>query len=206
MADISVRRRPLLIVVSAPSGAGKTTLCDRLLSERKDIAYSISCTTRKRRGNEVDGRDYHFLGKTEFDRLIKEGEFLEHASVHGNMYGTLRRSVLEPLLNGLSVLMDIDVQGAGQIRESLADSPEDDLLRRGFVDIFVMPPSVDELRQRLESRGEDSPETIAERIKNAESEMAEAKSYTYVVVNRDLEEAYDEFRRIIEGEQKRTVS
>jgi len=132
----NARLRPLLIVVSAPSGGGKSTLCRRMLAERKDVAYSISCTTREPRGNEVNGREYHFLSEVEFDRRVKNGEFLEHALVHGHKYGTLRKPVDDALASGKSILMDIDVEGARQIREYVARLPDSDALKNAFVDIF----------------------------------------------------------------------
>ncbi len=198
-----MRVRPLLIVVSAPSGAGKSTLCDLLLAEFEDMVYSISCTTRAPRGAEVDGRDYFFLTKEEFDRRIKNGEFIEHAVVHGNKYGTLRKAVCDALEKGKSVLMDIDVQGADQIRKYVTSAPGDDLLKNAFLDIFIAPPSLAALRERLERRGEDSSETIERRMRNAEGEMACKSAYRYVVVNDDLNRAESELKNIIIAEQKK---
>ena len=159
--------KPLLIVMSAPSGAGKSTLCDLLLQEFPEISYSVSCTTRAPRGEEEDGQDYFFLSPAEFDRYVAEGRLLEHATVHGNRYGTPAAPVREAFAEGQSVLMDIDVAGAEQVRRYVATLPEDDPLRHGFVDIFIEPPDMEELRRRLEGRGEDSPETIALRLGNA---------------------------------------
>ena len=135
---------PLLLVVSAPSGAGKTTLCDRLRAEFPAIRYSVSCTTRGPREGEVDGEDYHFLSEAEFRRRLAAGEFLEHAVVHGHLYGTLRSEVADGMTAGRDVLMDIDVQGAAQIRAALAGLPPDHPLRRGYTDVFIAPPSLDE--------------------------------------------------------------
>ena len=194
-------KRPLLIVISAPSGAGKSTLCRRLLEARPDIAYSVSCTTRAPRGGEVDGRSYHFLTPGDFEAHIAAGDFLEHAWVHGNRYGTLKETVRQAMARGLSVLMDIDVQGARQVREALAALPPDDLMARGFVDIFVHPPSMRVLRERLVGRAEDSPGVIAQRLRNAESEVAEAGAYRYQMVNDDLETACGNLRGIIGKEQ-----
>ena len=190
--------KPLLVLIAAPSGTGKTTLCDRLLQEYPELVYSISCTTREPRGEEEDGVDYHFVSNEDFDRLESEDAFLEHALVHGNRYGTLIEPVRAAFKQGLSVLMDIDVAGAAQVRARLASLPEDDPIRDGFTDIFIMPPSIEELRRRLVNRGEDSAEVIERRLNNAEGEMARSKEFQYKVVNDDLEVAYRELRSMLE--------
>lgn len=189
--------RPLLIVVSAPSGAGKSTLCDRLIGEYADIYYSVSCTTRAPRGNERDGVDYFFVSRKDFLAKAQGGEFLEYATVHGNLYGTLKSTVGNALADGKTVLMDIDVQGASQVRQRVEEAPCGDPIKDGFVDIFISPPSLAELRRRLEGRAEDSPETIERRLKAAKLEMECARLYKYVVVNDNLERAYGELRAII---------
>lgn len=191
---------PKLVIVAAPSGAGKTTLCDALLQDYPELVYSVSCTTREPRGLEEDGVDYHFLTKEAFERLVAEGAFLEHAVVHGNCYGTLAAPIRDALGQGLSVLLDIDVAGAAQVRAHLAALPEGDPLRDGIVDIFISPPSAAELRRRLENRGEDSPETIERRIRNAEGEMARRGEFRYNVVNDELLVAYKELCAILEHE------
>lgn len=193
--------KPLLIVVSAPSGAGKTTLCDRLLAEHADIVYSVSCTTRPRRGQEVHGEDYFFLSDEEFDRELAAGGLLEHAVVHGFKYGTPRRLVLESMAAGKSVLMDIDVQGAAQIRKRVQTMPDGDPLKVGFVDVFIEPPSMDVLRQRLCGRGEDAPQVIAKRLRNAEEEMSRRHEFKYRIVNDDLDDAYRRLTELIAAEQ-----
>ena len=181
---------PLFIVISAPSGAGKTTLCDLLLQNFPEICYSVSCTTRKPRLNEEDGVDYHFLTVEAFKRLIDEGQFLEHALVHDNYYGTLKAPIYEALREGLCILLDIDVAGAEQVRDFVETLPPADPLRRGFIDIFINPPDLEELRQRLVNRATDSLEVIEKRIRNAEQEMAHAGEYMYQIVNDDLDVAY----------------
>ena len=190
--------KPLLILVSAPSGAGKSTLCDRLLQDYPELVYSVSCTTREPRGEEEDGVDYHFLTQKRFDELVAQGAFLEHATVHGNSYGTLIQPIRDAFAHKLSVLLDIDVAGAAQVRARLASLPPDDPIRGGFTDIFILPPSLEELRRRLVTRGEDSPETIEKRMKNATGEMARANEYRFKIVNDDLEIAYKELKAAIE--------
>ena len=193
-------KKPLLIVVSAPSGAGKSTLCDKLLAEYSDIVYSVSCTTRAPRGAERDGIDYNFMTEEEFNARVADGDFLEHATVHGNSYGTLRETVSSAMQSGNSVMMDIDVQGAAQVRDALSRMDQDSPLVRGFVDIFIMPPSVEELRRRLIARGEDAPGVIETRLANAEDEISQAGLYKYRIVNDELDKAFAELRAIIEQE------
>jgi guanylate kinase len=195
---MSNSRFPLLIVVSAPSGAGKTTLCDRLIAERPDMVYSVSCTTRAPRGEERDGRDYHFLSEPEFDRRLRQGLFLEHARVHGYRYGTLRETVHAALTAGRSVLMDIDVQGAAQVRAAVGRADSEDPIAKGFLDIFIAPPSLAILRERLEKRGEDAPQVVERRIRNATEELARRSEFSCTVVNDDLESAYACFRAVVE--------
>ncbi len=203
---IELPKRPLLLIVSAPSGAGKTTLCDRLVAEFNTIAYSVSCTTRAPRAGEVEGADYFFLSEEEFDRRVKAGDFLEHALVHGHRYGTLKRMVLDAFRQGRDVLMDIDVQGARQIRTQLAQGPADDPLRAGLVDIFIAPPSLEVLRQRLHGRGQDAEAVIERRLQMAENEMAHWREYRYLVVNDQLETSYDALRAIVLAEHHRVIT
>ncbi len=193
--------RALLLVVSAPSGAGKTTLCERLLAETPGMERSVSCTTRAPRGNEVDGKAYRFLSPAEFERRVAAGDFLEHAVVHGNRYGTLREPVEQALAAGRSVMLVIDVQGAAQVRQSARAAGG--LLRRSYVDIFVAPPSLETLRERLVRRNEDTPEVIDRRVRNAAQEMARRGEYRHLVVNDDIETAYRELRAIVNAERCR---
>jgi len=185
--------KPLFIVLSAPSGAGKTTLCDLLLQHYPELCYSVSCTTREPRLNEEDGIDYHFLSQSRFEQMIKEDLFLEHARVHDNYYGTLKEPVYQALAENQCVLLDIDVAGARQVREYVKALPPGDPLRDGFVDVFINPPSLQELSARLERRATDSPETIRKRVKNAKEELSHAAEYMFQVTNDDLESA---FRRL----------
>lgn len=185
--------KPLLIVISAPSGAGKTTLCDKLLQNYPELCYSISCTTREPRGDEEDGEDYHFMTEETFRRLIAEDQFLEHAIVHDNYYGTLKEPIYQALRENQCVLLDIDVAGAEQVRNYVASLPENDPMRAGFVDIFINPPSMEELEARLIGRGTDAPKVIEKRLRNAKAEMAHAGQYMHQVVNEDLDLA---FRRL----------
>ncbi len=189
--------KPLLIVMSAPSGAGKSTLCDLLLEEFPEINYSISCTTRAPRGEEEDGVDYFFLSQEEFAKHVEAGNFLEYAEVHNNRYGTLAEPVRRSFAEGQSVLMDIDVVGAAAVRAYVAALPDGDPLKEGFVDIFIEPPSMEELERRLIGRGEDAPEVIEVRLNNAQGEMDRASEFTYQVVNDELDLAYRKLRDIL---------
>lgn len=189
---------PKLVIISAPSGAGKSTLCDRLLQDYPELVYSISCTTREPRGEEEDGVDYHFISRETFEQFVAKGDFLEHAEVHGNCYGTLASPIRAALEQGLSVLLDIDVAGADQVRNFLCELPENDPLKDSLVDIFISPPSMEELRRRIEGRGEDSPEVIEKRLLNAVGEMNRQKEFKFHVVNDDLEIAYRELISILE--------
>jgi len=196
------KKRALLIVVSAPSGAGKTTLCNRLLAEHACMTRSVSCTTRAPRGTEMNGKDYHFLTSSEFNRRVSEGLFLEHAVVHGNQYGTLRSNVESVLEAGKDVLLIIDVQGASSVRR--AAQSLGGILGRSYVDIFVAPPSMEVLRERLQKRGEDALDVIERRLVNAQGEMDRGCEYQHVVVNDNLEQAYAELKAIIHVEHGRT--
>jgi guanylate kinase len=185
-----MKTKPLFLVLSAPSGCGKSTLIDMLLQEYADLVYSISCTTREPRGEEEDGIDYHFKSRERFETLIAEGAFLEYANVHGNYYGTLKGPIREVLAEGHSMILDIDVQGAANVRSTVRALPDDDPLKIGYVDIFIDPPSLDDLRERLERRGTDSPAVIERRLANAEGEIARAGEYMFRVTNDDLYVCY----------------
>ena len=190
--------KPLFIVMSAPSGCGKSTLIDLLLQEYCDLQYSISCTTRSPRGEEEDGIDYHFMSIERFRELLAENAFLEYAEVHGNYYGTLKRPIEEVLAEGNTMILDIDVVGAAKVREYVSKLPPDDLLRDGYVDIFINPPDMQTLRERLEGRGTDSPEVIERRLANAEGEIARSGEYMFQVTNDDLTIAYKKLCDLID--------
>ncbi|MBX3742943.1 MAG: guanylate kinase [Akkermansiaceae bacterium] len=190
-------RTGILLLVSGPSGSGKTTLCKRL-SHSGEARHSISCTTRAPRAGEIDGEHYHFVTLAQFEEKLAAGEFLEHALVHGNRYGTLRSEVLGYLESGADVVMDIDVQGAAQVRAS-----DDDAIQRALVDLFVMPESEDELRARLVGRGTDSEEVIALRMENALVEIAHWPEYTYRLLSRTPEEDYTRFLSLLVAERLR---
>lgn len=179
-----MNRLGIALVISAPSGTGKTTLIRRLRTEFPNFGYSISCTTRAPRDGEVDGKDYHFLSRERFVELRDQGHFAEWAEVHGNFYGTPLAPVREMLAKGQDILFDIDVQGAAQLRTTMAEA--------GF--IFILPPSVAELERRLRGRGLDSEEVILRRLTNARAEMREAPKYDALIVNDDLDTAYDQLR------------
>lgn len=188
----------MLLVVSGPSGSGKTTLCRRL-ADAGEAHYSISCTTRQPRSGETDGLDYHFLARSDFEARLAAGDFIEHAEVHGNFYGSLKSEVLSHLEAGSDVVMDIDVQGAAQIRAC-----GDPVIGRALVDLFVMPPNEAELRNRLSGRGTDSGEVIALRMTNALEEMTHWRSYTYLMLSSTREEDYSRFLALITTERLRT--
>lgn len=190
-------RTGILLLVSGPSGSGKTTLCRRLADEGEAV-YSTSCTTRPAREGEKDGHDYFFLTREEFSRRVDAGDFLEHAEVHGNFYGTLKSEVLDHLSQGTDVVMDIDVQGAELVRD--CSDPE---IRKALVDLFVMPPTEDELLQRLTGRGTDTEEVIALRMKNALEEIEYWPKYTYRLISLTREEDYGNFKALLAAERMR---
>ena len=188
-------RSGILFVVSAPSGTGKTTLCTNV-RQTPDLVYSVSCTTRPQRPGEKDGVDYFFISKPEFEKKTKTGEMLEFADVYGHDYGTPKGPVLEHLAAGRDVLLDIDVQGARQIRGS-----QDPKIQEALADIFIMPPDLEELRRRLQGRGTENAQQIAKRIQAADAEMADWKRYRYTILSSSMEEDLIKFRAIIRAER-----
>jgi len=188
-------RRGLLIILSSPSGAGKTTLARRLLAADPQVSFSVSATTREPRPGEVDGREYHFVTREEFLAMVELGDLLEHAEVFGNLYGSPRVPIERAMAQGLDTLFDIDWQGGQQIR----NSP----LGREVVSIFILPPSMAELERRLRSRGQDSEQVIAGRMARSMAEVSHWAEYDYVLVNQDLDETEAKVRHIVEVERLR---
>ncbi len=187
-------RHGILFVISAPSGAGKTTLVEAL-RQTPNLFYSVSCTTRAPRTGEVDGEDYQFLSDKDFRARVEAGDFLEHARVHGDYYGTLRKPVLTNLKSGVDVLIDIDTQGAAAIRNC-----DDPFIREALSDIFIMPPDHEELRRRLLKRGTETAQQIESRLVTAAREMELWRSYRYTILSGSVEEDLQKFRQIMSGE------
>ncbi len=190
-----VERKSMLIVISGPSGVGKGTIYSKLLENDKSLTFSVSVTTRAPRPGERDGVDYFFISDGEYSRLLSEDAFLEHATVHGHSYGTLKSQVEEKMAAGQSVLLDIDPQGARNVMAAWPDC----------VSIFLLPPSYEQLRQRLYGRNTDHPEEIERRLGNARGEIEQARLYQYAVVNDELELAYSQVSAIITAEKLRTT-
>jgi guanylate kinase len=190
--DIAVARRGLMLVLSSPSGAGKTTLSRGLLEFDPNVMLSVSVTTRKIRPGEEQGRDYRFINRKQFDAMVEKNELLESAEVFDNYYGTPAKPVMEALAAGRDVLFDIDWQGTQQLREKA---------RNDLVSVFVLPPSIPELQRRLHSRAQDNYETIHRRMAKASDEMSHWAEYDYVIINRDLDQAFDEMKAILAAER-----
>lgn len=183
-----------LFIISAPSGTGKTTVLRQAMARLQGVAFSISHTTRAPRGSEQDGREYHFINRDTFIEMIDQGLFLEYAEVHDNLYGTSRPAVQDQLNQGVDVILDIDVQGAGIIRE--AGELE-------MTSIFLAPPDLHELEKRLRGRGQDGEETIKTRLRNAYKELEQMEAFDYLIINRDLDEAVRMFESVILAERAR---
>ena len=199
--DRDISRRGIMLVLSSPSGAGKTTLSRNLLEQENiddpgKLELSVSATTRTRRASEIDGVHYHFVSQRRFENMRDSGELLEWAEVHGNCYGTPREPVEKALAEGRDVLFDIDWQGTRQLLEKMRDD---------VVTVFVLPPSADELKARLERRAEDSGTIIAQRLKNAIEEISHWREYDYILVNRDLNKSFDRVRAILTAERLKRV-
>ncbi len=190
----AIRRRGLMLVLSSPSGAGKSTIARNLLESDSSLELSISVTTRARRGSEIDGVHYHFISMRDFERLRDSDALLEWAEVHGNYYGTPREPAEAAMSQGRDMLFDIDWQGAKQLNEKM---------RADIVSIFILPPSMTELKARLKRRAEDSAATIEMRLQNARSEIEHWREYDYVVVNDDLDRAFGSVRSIVAAERLR---
>jgi len=188
----TIARRGLMLVLSSPSGAGKTTLSRLLLKADRNVELSVSVTTRPQRRGEVEGRDYHFIDPRRFQAMVKSGKLLEWAEVFGHCYGTPRRPVEKALQAGRDVLFDIDWQGTQQLREKARDD---------LVSVFILPPTVKELERRLQRRAQDSHDIIGSRMAKAAGEMSHWPEYDYVIVNRDKDEAFAEVRAILAAER-----
>ena len=187
-------RRGILFVISAPSGAGKTTLVEAL-RQNPNLFYSVSCTTRAPRSGEINGEHYQFLSHADFHAKLEAGDFLEHAEVHGDFYGTLREPVLTNLNDGVDVLIDIDTQGAATIRNC-----DDSIIRQALTDVFIMPPDLDELRRRLRKRGTETEEQIKRRLETATREMELWRDYRYTIISGSVEEDLQKFLQIMAAE------
>jgi guanylate kinase len=188
------RTKGLLFVVSAPSGAGKTSLCRAVTGSLENLTHSISYATRKPRPGEIDGRDYHFVSPERFQEMVKAGDFAEWAEVHSNLYGTSRRVIDDMISKGLDIILDIDTQGAKQIKSKIDDA----------VFVFIMPPSLDILEERLRNRKSDHEEEIKKRMRRAREEIKDFRMYGYIIVNRDFDRALSELRSIVIAERCRT--
>ena len=188
-------RKGMLLVISGPSGAGKGTLAQKLLEQDSSFAFSVSVTTRERRPNEIDGVHYHFISEEEYDRLLERDAFVEHASVHGHRYGTLKSEVYERMERGLNVLLDIDTQGARVVMEK----------EKECVSVFILPPSIAELRERLVKRNTEEPEVIQRRVDNARGEIEQMGRYRYLIVNDDLETAWEQLSSIVKAEKQNSA-
>jgi len=189
-----IPRRGVLLILSSPSGAGKSTLTRNLIEQDHGIKLSVSVTTRARRGSEIDGVHYRFIARDDFLEMRERGDLLEWAEVHGNFYGTPRKPVEQALAAGEDMMFDIDWQGTKQIVEKM---------RADVVSVFILPPSMTELRNRLERRAEDSPEVIVRRLANAREEIAQWQAYDYVLINDDLQRTFGELRAILDSERLR---
>ena len=194
------KHAPLLIVISAPSGGGKTTLCEQLLAKHKEMTRAITCTTRSPRRGERDRIDYYFLDPATFLKRVQAGEFLEHASVYGHSYGTLKSEVLERLRQGRDVLLNIDVQGAAAL---CARAKEDPDLRSALVTVFLTPPSLADLERRLLKRGTDAPEVLQKRLSVARQEIAQWKQFEYLLISTTIAEDLRRMEAIVEAERMR---
>jgi len=195
MSNDAIRRRGLMLVLSSPSGAGKTTLSRQLLDNDSQIQLSVSCTTRAKRPGEKDGVDYHFIDTASFSGMIERGEFLEHARVFNHYYGTPKAPVEEALSAGKDVLFDIDWQGTQQLKDPAKK------VRADLVTVFILPPSTRDLERRLLTRAQDSKEVVAQRMSKAADEMSHYAEYDYVIVNRDIATSNANLKAILTSER-----
>ena len=197
MENFSLSEKGALVILSSPSGAGKTSIARALVEENKNFLFSVSATTRKSRPGEVNGREYHFLTVNKFRERINDGQFLEHANVFGNLYGTPLQSVLESINNGKDLIFDVDWQGGKQIRNSS--------LSKFVISIFILPPSIKALQERLTKRAQDSSDTVKDRMRKSIGEIMHWKEYDYVIVNSNFKQTLHEVKSIITSEKLRRV-
>ena len=197
MEKLSLSEKGVLVILSSPSGAGKTSIARALVEENKNFLFSVSATTRKSRPGEVNGREYHFLTVDEFRERINDGQFLEHAKVFGNLYGTPLEPVMESINDGKDLIFDVDWQGGKQIRSSS--------LNKFVISIFILPPSIKALQERLMKRAQDSSETVKDRMTKSIGEIMHWKEYDYVIVNNNFEQTLHEVKSIITSEKLRRV-
>lgn len=188
-------RKGMLLVISGPSGAGKGTLVEKLLSKDPTFCFSVSVTTREKRKNEIEDVHYHFISEEEYDKLLEQDAFLEHACVHSHRYGTLKSEVYGRMERGQNVLLDIDPQGARTVMEK----------EPGCVSVFILPPSYADLKVRLHTRNTERPEEIQRRLENARGEIAQMNKYRYLIVNDDLELAFEQLSAIVRAEKQNSV-
>ena len=193
---------PLLILISAPSGGGKTTLCNQLLAARPDMTRAITCTTRAPRPGEKDGVDYYFFNPADFQQHVQAGEFVEHATVFGRSYGILRAELLDKLRQGRDVLLNVDVQGAATIRSRTEIEPE---LKQALVTVFLTPPSMTVLEERLRRRAADAPEEIQKRLGVARKEIAQWNNFDYLLISSTIQEDLRRMLVIVEAEKSRAA-
>ena len=189
------KRKGMLLVISGPSGAGKGTLVDRLLNKDPSFCFSVSVTTRGKRKNEIEDVHYHFISKEEYDKLLEQNAFLEHANVHGHRYGTLKSEVYARMERGQNVLLDIDPQGARTVMSK----------EKECVSVFILPPSYHDLKVRLHTRNTEKEEEIQRRLNNARGEIQQMNKYRYLIVNDDLELAFDQLMAIVRAEKQNSV-
>ena len=197
MEKLSLSEKGVLVILSSPSGAGKTSIARALVEENKNFLFSVSATTRKSRPGEVNGREYHFLTVNEFRERVNDGQFLEHAKVFGNLYGTPLAPVMESINDGKDLIFDVDWQGGKQIRSSS--------LSKFVISIFILPPSIKALQERLMKRAQDSSETVKDRMTKSIGEIMHWKEYDYVIVNNNFEQTLHEVKSIITSEKLRRI-
>ena len=191
---LSKINRGLVLIVSSPSGAGKTTICKKLTQDIENLSLSVSVTTRLKRQNEIDGKDYFFKSDEEFDKMVKEEKFLEHARVFGYSYGTLKSEINSKITNGINVIVDIDWQGTRQIEEHISDD---------IVKIFILPPSIKELEKRLGARATETQDSFKKRMSEARKEISHYNEYDFIIINDDVQESVNKIKLILNSESLR---